>query len=74
MLPAASASLCEAATPDARSLAATVDAPQRAELLERLGVRAWHAHGWRGQGLKAAVLDSGFGGYKSHLGASLPRR
>ena len=29
--------------------------------------------GWRGRGLKVAVLDSGFRGYKAHLGAALPR-
>lgn len=34
---------------------------------------AWHAQGWKGQGLKAAVLDSGFRGYRAHLGAALPR-
>ncbi|HTU19812.1 MAG TPA: S8 family serine peptidase [Gemmataceae bacterium] len=34
---------------------------------------AWHARGWRGQGLKVAVLDSGFHGYQAHLGAALPR-
>jgi hypothetical protein len=47
--------------------------PQRADLLERLGVPAWHAQGWKGQGLKVAVLDSGFHGYQAHLGTALPR-
>ena len=28
--------------------------------------------GWRGQGVKVAVLDSGFRGYKGHLGEVLP--
>ena len=41
--------------------------------MKRMGVSAWHAHGWRGRGLKVAVLDSGFRGYKAHLGAALPR-
>ncbi|HWG41346.1 MAG TPA: S8 family serine peptidase [Gemmataceae bacterium] len=63
-----------AATPDTSSLVATTDSvPQRSELLERLGVSAWHAHGWRGRGLKVAVLDSGFSGYQTHLGKALPR-
>lgn len=47
--------------------------PRRAEVLERLGAPVWHAQGWRGQGLKVAVLDSGFHGYQAHLGAALPR-
>lgn len=46
--------------------------PPRADLLDRLGISTWHAQGWRGQGLKVAVLDSGFQGYKAHLGAALP--
>jgi len=50
-----------AATPDRipprkRSLACR----GRSELLERMGVGSWHARGWRGRGLKVAVLDSGF--------------
>ncbi len=47
--------------------------PHRAEALERLGVPLWHEKGWRGRGLKVAVLDSGFHGYQAHLGAALPR-
>src|SRR6516225_715633 len=63
-----------AATPDAGLLDTTAGAlPGRAELLERMGVGAWHARGWRGHGLKVAVLDSGFRGYRTHLGAALPR-
>ncbi len=49
------------------------DVLPRADVLERLGVPAWHAQGWRGQGLKVAVLDTGFHGYKSHLGTTLPQ-
>src|SRR5262245_59084281 len=71
--PAILADVESAATPDASLLGTTADAlPQRSELLELMGVRAWHARGWRGRGLKVAVLDSGFSGYQAHLGAALP--
>jgi subtilisin family serine protease len=46
--------------------------PSRADVFERLGVPVWHAQGWRGQGLKVAVLDTGFRGYQAHLGTTLP--
>src|SRR4051794_4256427 len=42
--------------------------------LENLGVARWHALGWEGQGVKVAVLDSGFRDYREFLGAGLPRR
>jgi len=45
---------------------------ERGRLLERVGVEAWHARGHRGQGVKVAVLDSGFRGYREQLGKSLP--
>jgi hypothetical protein len=48
-------------------------APPRAELLQALGIPAWHAQGWRGRGWKIAVLDSGFHGYQAHLGKALPK-
>src|SRR6476660_7615180 len=41
--------------------------------LSRLGVESWHAAGFRGQGVKVAVLDSGFRGWQSWLGKALPR-
>lgn len=47
--------------------------PRRPDCLERFGVAAWHTQGWRGQGVKVAVLDSGFHGYQEHLGSALPR-
>jgi hypothetical protein len=47
--------------------------PGREDLLDRLGVPVWHARGWKGHGLKVAVLDSGFHGYQAHLGTALPR-
>src|SRR5437879_8539825 len=45
---------------------------QRTRLLARLGVDRWHAAGYRGRGIKIALLDSGFRGYRIHLGAALP--
>ncbi|HEX4609838.1 MAG TPA: S8 family serine peptidase [Urbifossiella sp.] len=44
----------------------------RADHLSRLGVRGWHAAGIRGEGVTIAVLDSGFRGFKDHIGKSLP--
>ena len=44
----------------------------RSRLLTDMGVPAWHIKGWRGQGVKVAVLDSGFRGYKTALGEALP--
>jgi subtilisin family serine protease len=43
-----------------------------AEALARLGVPAWHRAGWKGQGIKIAILDSGFQGYHKALGSALP--
>ena len=45
---------------------------QRARHLAGLGVDRWHALGHRGRGVKVAVLDSGFRGYRDHLGKALP--
>src|SRR4051812_34820529 len=36
------------------------------------GADAWHAAGVRGRGVKVAVLDTGFRGYRDHLGRELP--
>jgi hypothetical protein len=43
-------------------------------LLSRLGVDRWHAAHQRGHGVKVAILDSGFHGYRDHLGRALPER
>jgi subtilisin family serine protease len=67
---AVGASLTGAATPD--SDPGHVEAPARVRLLQELRAAAWHAAGWRGQGVKIAVLDSGFRGYRSFLGTALP--
>ncbi len=37
-----------------------------------VGVERWHKLGYRGQGCKVAVLDSGFRGYREFLGKGLP--
>jgi subtilisin family serine protease len=46
----------------------------RARLLADMGVPEWRHKGWRGQGVKVAVLDSGFRGYKAALGEALPEQ
>jgi subtilisin family serine protease len=51
----------------------SVESKERSQIMERLGVLRWHAGGWRGRGVKVAVLDSGFHGYREHLGKALPR-
>ena len=45
---------------------------ERARIMAQLGVDRWHAAGYRGQGVKIAILDSGFKGYREHLGKALP--
>src|SRR5262249_27897694 len=42
------------------------------EAMVPLGVPDWHQAGFKGQGVKVAVLDSGFKGYRSALGKALP--
>jgi subtilisin family serine protease len=46
----------------------------RRQHLHRLGVDRWHEAGQRGKGVKVAVLDSGFAGYKRQLGRALPQQ
>jgi hypothetical protein len=63
------------ATPDCgRCPVEPYPALQRAKRLAQIGVDRWHAAGVRGRGLKIAVLDSGFRGYREHLGKALPVR
>jgi subtilisin family serine protease len=45
---------------------------QRSQHLAQLGVDRWHALGCSGRGVKVAILDSGFRGYRAHLGRALP--
>jgi subtilisin family serine protease len=73
--PAAVEGVVSTATPETGAEADSTDEGRlRAELLEQLGVTTWHAAGYRGRGVKIAVLDSGFRGYRAHLGKALPDR
>lgn len=47
---------------------------QRARHLAQLGIDRWHQAGITGRGVKIAILDSGFRGYRDHLGKALPER
>jgi subtilisin family serine protease len=53
-----------------------LEAPQhqRQLHLSELGIERWHKDGRRGQGLKIAILDSGFRDYEKFLGKGLPAR
>ncbi len=44
----------------------------RQNLLQELGVLDWHERGRKGKGVKVAILDSGFRGYRDFLGSVLP--
>jgi subtilisin family serine protease len=44
------------------------------EHLARLGIDRWHAAGFRGRGVKVAILDTGFRGYRQFLGTALPAK
>jgi len=58
-----------AAAPDALPAPAAEARP-----LDALGATSWHSAGQRGKGLKVAVLDTGFVGYRKFLGSVLPLR
>jgi hypothetical protein len=75
--------LVPACSPAPRSPAVSVeqtadslDAPvqERRLHLANLGVPRFHEQGWRGQGVKIAILDSGFRDYRQFLGKGLPMR
>ena len=38
----------------------------------QVGADRWQAGGFRGRGVKVAVLDTGFRGWREHLGKALP--
>jgi hypothetical protein len=48
------------------------DTRPRDQLLSQLGVDRWLTAGFRGRGVKVAVLDTGFRGWHDHLGKDLP--
>jgi subtilisin family serine protease len=45
---------------------------QRVQHLAGMGIDRWHNAGFRGRGVKVAILDTGFRGYRQQLGKSLP--
>src|SRR4051794_17171414 len=47
---------------------------ERAAHLAGLGAPEWVDAGFRGQGVKVLVLDTGFRGYKNQLGKTLPAK
>jgi subtilisin family serine protease len=47
---------------------------ERETHLKYLGAPDWNDAGFHGQGVKILVLDTGFRGYKDHLGKSLPAK
>ena len=62
----------KAATPDSFVPADSNPQNTRQRLLDNLGVSQWHQAGFRGRGLKVAILDTGFQGYRQYLGKCLP--
>src|SRR5262245_20752209 len=64
-----------ASTPDCGPLLPEpFPAIQRTKHLARMLVDRWHQAGHLGQGVKVAILDSGFRGYRDYLGKALPAR
>ncbi len=53
--------------------APAAESAPRQQHFERLGLVRWHEQGYRGQGVRVAVLDSGFRGYRTFLSKGLPR-
>jgi subtilisin family serine protease len=65
----------EQTTADSYTAAGAEAPPQSRRLhLARLGVDGWHERGQQGEGIKVAILDSGFRGYRDFLGKGLPAR
>jgi subtilisin family serine protease len=61
-----------AETPQSGSEAEVALQASQGRLLGRLGSLSWHKAGYRGRGVKIAILDTGFRGYRAHLGKALP--
>lgn len=64
--------VADAAESDTPASASRSTAGPREEHLARLGADRWHAAGARGRGVKVAVLDTGFRGWRDQLGKALP--
>lgn len=65
----------EEATPDCGVLAPSENPAHDQQVqLAALGVDRWHTRGIRGRGVKVAILDTGFRGYRDALGKFLPAR
>jgi hypothetical protein len=58
----------------AQTIRADETSRERENYLTMVGVQRWHQQGYRGQGCKVAILDSGFRGYRAFLGRELPQR
>lgn len=75
LVPDASPAASAAAEEGQADRAATASAGgERTRHLDWLGVHGWHDAGYLGQGVKVAILDSGWRGYREHLGHALPAR
>lgn len=59
-------------TPNTIVLEETEALDALSEGLAAAGAGDWHAAGWRGQGVRIAVIDGGFSGYPARLGSDLP--
>src|SRR6266851_3320255 len=71
--PPSPAASSECATPDnGVPEPLQIPARERSKHLTALGVDQWHKHAQSGKGIKIAILDSGFRGYKNYLGKALP--
>src|SRR5262245_39681710 len=46
----------------------------RQKHVAKVGADRWHKAGYRGKGVKVAVLDTGFRGWRDHLGKALPAK
>src|SRR5262245_12259228 len=62
----------QAAEPEAAALALLRQ--DQAKHISFLGLDRWQSLGYRGQGIKIAVLDTGFRGYQDQLGKTLPTK
>jgi subtilisin family serine protease len=76
LLPAPGSLLGAGGTDPSPDVASSAGPPalQREKHIAALGASAWYAAGCRGQGVKVAVLDTGFRGYGAFLGKALPAK